>query len=186
MQTSIRQCALGPWLLGLCLAGCGGADKGEISRGGATAGDPGSGGNPGSCVGTEMAFSGDVLVDPVACLAFSPRIDDIDWHATVSATEAEDGGCATACDEDETATCEELGEIDGFSGWRTPTLDELKDLSTSSPPYEGDVLDGELWTRETGGMAAGLAWAIDLGQPGMSVQFDKGIPLSARCVADAD
>ena len=173
-------------ILALSLAACADKDSGTFPHGGGSGTDGDGGANPGQCTGSDLAFVGDVLVEPMACLAFSPRIDGVDWHATVSAAEAEAGGCGTVCDDDETDTCATLGDVDGFTGWRSPTAEELEDLSLLSPPYDDDSLGGSLWTLETGSFDPSLALVVDLGQPGMSVQIDKTASLAARCVTDAD
>ena len=125
---------------------------------------------------------GEIWIDPILCAAWSPLSEDrLTWHETVSAQEAELGGCINSCDaETETNHCADL-ELGGLDTWRVPTIDELGELSRRDAPFE--ELIGYLWTIDSD-LVDDLAWTVDLSEAGMEVVQAKTNPNFVRCVAD--
>ncbi len=119
--------------------------------------------------------------DPVACAAWSPVSDTLNWHEAVSSAEANTGGCDTICDNDtDTDYCAQLS-LGGLSNWRVPTISELEELATQAPPFTAMTYD--LWSLNSDSMD-NLAWTANLDQPGMSVLLEKSSGANVRCIAD--
>lgn len=118
--------------------------------------------------------------DPVACVAWSSISSELTWHETVNSAEASDGGCDQFCDLDEVSDyCANL-EQSGLQ-WRTPTIDQLKDLTTRQPPFEDT--DYDLWSR-TSDPVDELAWTANIEQAGMEISLYKTSKAHVRCIAE--
>lgn len=118
--------------------------------------------------------------DPVACVAWSALSPELTWHETVSVTEANDGGCDQFCDLDEVSDyCANL-EQSGLQ-WKTPTIDQLKGLTTRQPPF--DDADYDLWSR-TSDPVDELAWTANIEQAGMEISLYKTSQAYVRCIAE--
>jgi len=169
----------------LLLSGCWGKDGPDFNHGDGElefdTADP-------HCDLAEWSWSGTVLEDPVTCLAWSPKSEELTWHATVNSDEAESGGCTADCDEETLAYCDDLGALDGYNQWRVPNIDTLEAMALRAPPFdekEGeDALEGDLWSRNTGEQALSLAWTAELSQPGFTVLLDKESAAHVRCVTN--
>jgi len=121
-----------------------------------------------------------IWYDPVACVAWSPLSPTVTWHETVSAEEARDGGCDQFCDLDtDQDYCANLDL--GGRNWSTPTIDQLKDLTTRQPPFEN--VDYDLWSRDSDPVDE-LAWTANVEQAGMEISLYKTSEAHVRCVAD--
>jgi|GEM_PF-2876167 len=121
-----------------------------------------------------------IWFDPVACAAWSPLSSAKTWHQVVSSSEAENGGCDEFCDvEPDLNYCADL-DLGGFS-WKTPTIDQLKDIVTRQPPFES--LDHDLWSRDSDPIDE-MAWTANADQPGMEVSLYKTSEAYVRCIAE--
>ena len=119
-------------------------------------------------------------LDPTACVAWSPLSDTLNWFEAVSSSEASTGGCDQICDLDEAVNyCADLS-LGGLS-WRTPSIAELKDVTTRNPPFSN--LDADLWSRDSDPLDE-LAWTANAEQPGMEISLDKTGLANVRCIAD--
>ena len=118
--------------------------------------------------------------DPVACVAWSPLSPSQTWHESVSPTEASEGGCDQFCDLEETLNyCASL-ELGGLN-WKTPTIDQLKDLTTRQPPFTD--LDFDLWSKNSDPVDE-LAWTANIEQAGMEISLYKTSEAYVRCLAE--
>ena len=118
--------------------------------------------------------------DPIACVAWSSVSPELTWHEAVNPSEASAGGCDQTCDLEESINfCSELQE--GDLTWRTPTISELKDLTTRNPPFEN--IDADLWSRDSDPIDT-LAWTANVAQAGMEISLDKQGLAYVRCIAD--
>jgi len=134
-----------------------------------------------ACVDAWEEGADSIWYDPVTCSAWSPPEGPIDWHQSVSHSEAVSGGCASTCDEDtEQDHCANLS-LGGLSNWRVPSIAELEDLATRSPPFE--AIEHDLWSIDSDSMD-NLAWTANIDQPGMSVLLEKSSEAYVRCIAD--
>ena len=118
--------------------------------------------------------------DPVLCGVWSPLSPELTWHQAISSSEATDGGCDQFCDLDTAQNyCADL-QLGGFS-WKTPTIAQLKDLTTRQPPFANT--DYDLWSR-TSDPVDELAWTSNIEQPGMDISLYKTSMAYVRCVAE--
>ena len=120
-----------------------------------------------------------VWIDPVNCSAWSPLSPATNWHEVVSNNEAEAGGCDEFCDaEPDINYCAQL-DIAGLS-WRTPSIDQLKDIVNRQPPFV--EIDYDLWSRDSDPVDE-MAWTANAYQPGMEVSIYKTSQAYVRCIA---
>lgn len=118
--------------------------------------------------------------DPVACVVWSPLSPELTWHEAVSASEASDGGCDQFCDiEPEYDYCADLDLANLY--WKTPSIDQLKDLTIRQPPFND--IDYDLWSR-TSDPVDQLAWTANAEQAGMEISLYKTSGARVRCVAE--
>lgn len=121
-----------------------------------------------------------IWYDPVACVAWSSLSPAVTWHEAVSSSEAQDGGCDQFCDLDtEKDYCADLDL--GMMDWKTPTIDQLKDLTTRQPPFEN--VDFDLWSRSSDPVDE-LAWTANIEQAGMEISLYKTSEAYVRCIAE--
>jgi len=120
-------------------------------------------------------------LDPDACVAWSSASSPMTWHAAVSPEESQAGGCSENCDQLQSDNyCAGL-EIDGITHWRTPTITELENMTTSNPPFSNS--DPDLWSLNSDAFDV-MAWTASVAMPGMSVLLQKDSAIPVRCVAD--
>ena len=154
-------------------------EKGINVPGQSTEGD-GSSSNSIECPGEWSTDEDGIWYDPATCVAWSPLSPAITWHETVSASEARDGGCDQFCDQDtEQDYCANLDL--GRLSWKTPSIDQLKDLTTRQPPFENT--DYDLWSKSSDPVDE-LAWTANIEQSGMEISFYKTSEAYARCIAE--
>ena len=123
----------------------------------------------------------DHWIDPDACVAWSSPSSPLTWHATVSPSEAENGGCTENCDQLSAENyCRDLS-TGGYEHWRTPTITELERMTTGNPPF--DNTDPDLWSLNSDAFDV-MAWTASVAMPGMSVLLQKDSRISVRCIAD--
>ncbi len=134
------------------------------------------------CPGSWSEHDDGVWLQPVACLAWSPRAaDTMDWYAAVSPDEAVAGGCGTHCD-DEPGYCAELGELGDIATWRLPSRSELQDAGFAEPLFDG--LEDPLWSRDSSTAMESMAHQVKLSTPELEFQVGKDQDGWVRCVAD--
>ena len=120
-------------------------------------------------------------IDPNACVAWSLASSPMTWHAAVSPSESNAGGCTENCDQlADDNYCTSL-EVDDITHWRTPTIAELERLATSNPPFSD--ADADLWSIDSDAFDV-MAWTANAAMPGMSVLLQKDSTIPVRCIAD--
>ena len=78
---------------------------------------------------------GELWIDPVKCMIWSPMFNDITWYEAVSSQEAQNGGCNQICDNDpDIEYCKDL-ELQGITNWRVPSIERLEDIVMRTPPF---------------------------------------------------
>ena len=112
-------------------------------------------------------------LDPKLCLAWSDVSNDLTWYEAISTTESSN-------DQSDADYCAELS-VDGYSNWRVPTVEELRDVSVRNHPFNNT--SGDLWSS-TKDPASGLVWTVNLDQPGMEVLLNPSDTALVRCVYD--
>jgi hypothetical protein len=123
---------------------------------------------------------GELWIDPVKCIIWSPMFNDITWYEAVSSEEAVSGGCNQICDNDpEINYCGDL-ELQGITNWRVPSIEELEDIVMRTPPF---VTEGYIWSNSSDTMDE-MAWSVDLSDAGMSIAAMKSNSQNLRCIAD--
>ncbi len=122
-----------------------------------------------------------IQLQPVACLAWSPRADAaMDWFSAVGPEDAVAGGCGENCS-DEPGYCDEL-ELAGITSWRLPARLELEVAGESDPPLE--PLDEPLWSRDSSTAVESMAHQVKLSTPELEFLVGKDQDGQVRCVAD--
>ena len=120
-----------------------------------------------------------IWVDPVTCSAWSPLSSAQTWHEVVSSDEANTGGCNDFCDAEPAINyCSQL-DLGGLS-WKTPSIEQLKDIVIRQPPF--DNLDYDLWSLDSDPVDE-MAWTVNAEQPGMEISLYKTSQAYVRCIA---
>lgn len=107
---------------------------------------------------SEWTEDGSVWLDPSLCIAWSSRSEVLTWE------EAND-------------YCSSLSES-GFTAWKLPTIEQLRDLSVRNHPFTEQ--EGDLWSSTLD--QTGLVETANLEQPGMTILLDKSAAAFAYCV----
>ena len=166
-----KSSVLTTWLLcNIVHFGCGDKDGFNVPSNSNTSND--IDGNSDDCPSSWETIDGGWL-DPKRCLAWSEVSNDLTWYEAISTTESSN-------DQSDTDYCAELN-IDGYSNWRVPTVDELRDVSLRNHPFTNT--SGDLWSS-TKDPASSLVWTVNLDQPGMEVLLNPSDTALVRCVYD--